>query len=90
MKSLSHVQLFVTPWTVANQAPLSMGFSRLGYWSGLPFPSPIYKETAYQKCTLIRELVLFYFLSRIKTRKKNLCVYKVPPYRSSLALTKWV
>ena len=33
---LSHVQLFVTPWTVAYQAPLSMGFSRQEYWSGLP------------------------------------------------------
>ena len=40
VKSLSHVQLFVTPWTVACQAPLSMGFSRQEYWSGLPFPSP--------------------------------------------------
>ena len=29
-----------TPWTAAHQAPLSMGFSRQGYWSGLPFPSP--------------------------------------------------
>ena len=40
VKSLSHVRLFVTPWTVAYQAPLSMGFSRQEYWSGLPFPSP--------------------------------------------------
>ena len=32
--------LFVTPWTVAHQAPPSMGFSRQEYWSGLPFPSP--------------------------------------------------
>ena len=37
-KSLSRVRLFVTPWTVANQAPLSMAFSRQEYWSGLPFP----------------------------------------------------
>ena len=37
---LSYVQLFVTPWTVAHQAPLSMEFSRQEYWSGLPFPSP--------------------------------------------------
>ena len=37
---LSHVQLFVNPWTVACQAPLSMKFSRQNYWSGLPFPSP--------------------------------------------------
>ena len=40
MKSLRHVRLFVTPWTVAYQAPPSMGFSRQEYWSGLPFPSP--------------------------------------------------
>ena len=40
VKSLSRVRLFVTPWTVAYQAPLSMGFSRQEYWSGLPFPSP--------------------------------------------------
>ena len=36
---LSHVRLFVTPWTTAHQAPVSMGFSRQEYWSGLPFPS---------------------------------------------------
>ena len=36
---VSHVQLFVTPWTVAHWAPLSMEFSRQEYWSGLPFPS---------------------------------------------------
>ena len=40
VKSLSHVQLFATSWTVACQAPPSMGFSRQDYWSGLPFPSP--------------------------------------------------
>ena len=40
VKSLSRVQLFATPWTVAYQAPPSMGFSRQEYWSGLPFPSP--------------------------------------------------
>ena len=40
MKSLSSVQLFATPWTVAYQAPPSMAFSRQEYWSGLPFPTP--------------------------------------------------
>ena len=35
---LSHFQLFETPWTVAYQAPLSLGFPRQEYWSGLPFP----------------------------------------------------
>ena len=42
MKSLLLVWLFATPWTVAYQAPLSMGFYRQEYWSGLPFPSPGY------------------------------------------------
>ena len=40
--SLSHIQLFATPWTVMCQAPLSMEFSRQECWSGLPFPSPGY------------------------------------------------
>ena len=40
VKSLSRVQLFATLWTVACQAPLSMGFSRQECWSRLPFPSP--------------------------------------------------
>ena len=40
VKSLSCVRLFATPWTVAYQAPPSMGFSRQEYWSVLPFPSP--------------------------------------------------
>ena len=39
VKSLSHVRLLATPWTAAHQAPLSMGFSRQEYWSGLPLPS---------------------------------------------------
>ena len=39
-QSLSRVRLFVTLWTAAHQAPLSMRFSRQGYWSRLPFPSP--------------------------------------------------
>ena len=40
VKSLSHVGLFATPWTVAYQTPLSMEFSRQEYSNGLPFPSP--------------------------------------------------
>ena len=39
MKSLSRVRFFATLWTVAHQAPQSMGFSKQEYWSGLPFPS---------------------------------------------------
>ena len=40
MKSLSRVRLLAIPWTAAYQAPPSMGFSRQGYWSGVPLPSP--------------------------------------------------
>ena len=42
VKLLSHVRLFVAPWTLAHQAPPSMEFSRQEYWSGLPFPSPMH------------------------------------------------
>ena len=40
VKSLSRVQLLATPWSAVYQAPPSMGFSRQGYWSGVPLPSP--------------------------------------------------
>ena len=39
-QSLSHVQLFETPWTIAYQALLSVELNQQEYWSGLPFPSP--------------------------------------------------
>ena len=42
VKSFNHVRLFVTPWTIAYQAPPSMGFSRQEYQSGLPFPFPCF------------------------------------------------
>ena len=44
VKSLSHVQLFETPWTAAHQAPPSLGFSRQEHWNGLPFPSPMHES----------------------------------------------
>ena len=40
LSRFSRVQLFVAPWAVARQAPLSMGFLRQEYWSGLPWPPP--------------------------------------------------
>ena len=49
MKSLSRAQLLATPWTAAYQAPLSMGFSRQEYWSGVPLPSPI-ESSCYCYC----------------------------------------
>ena len=49
VKSFSRVRLFATPWTAAYQAPLSMGFSRQEYWSGLPLPSPVLKTKRFVK-----------------------------------------
>ena len=43
LSGFSHVQLFATPWAVAHHGPLSMGFSRQEYWSGLPLPSAGHK-----------------------------------------------
>ena len=59
IKSLSRVRLFATRWTVAYQAPLSMGFSMQEYWSGLPFPSP--------GCTK--------YMHQILSMKKSNCSY---------------
>ena len=47
-KSLSRVQLFATPWTIAYQAPPSMGFSRQEYWSGVPLPSPKHESEKWK------------------------------------------
>ena len=63
VKSLSHVRLFVTPWSAAYQAPLSMGFSRQEYWSGVPLPSPIYAPRHLQKINSDLLWLLFLCLS---------------------------
>ena len=60
VKSLSHVQLFVTPWTAAYQAPPSVGFSRQEYWSGVPLPSP---KTYSRKGQTVYVFGLFFFFS---------------------------
>ena len=53
IKSLSHVRLLATPWTAANQALPSMGFSRQEYWSGMPLPSPSSFSYRQKKCNFI-------------------------------------
>ena len=85
VKSLSHVQLFVTPWTVAYHAPQSMEFSRQKYWSGLPFPSPGDRPNpgtepgspALQADSLAtREAALYFSLANTKINQptnKNAC-----------------
>ena len=63
VKFLSCVQLLATRWTAAHQVPLSMGFSRQKYWSGVPLPSPIAltRRTFFGKVTSL----LFNTMSRL-------------------------
>ena len=44
LSGFSRVRLCATPWMAAHQAPLSLGFSKLEHWSGLPFPSPMHES----------------------------------------------
>ena len=58
VKSLSRVQLCATPWTAAYQARPSMGFSRQGYWSGVPLPSPKHNAENWNLFSLVIKLTL--------------------------------
>ena len=85
MKSLSRVQLFVTLWTVALQAPPFMGFSKQEYWSGLLFPSPgdlpdpgiEPRSPALQADTLTSEPPGKPFLGNRECQLKPCCIYKL-------------
>ena len=59
VKSLSRVQLFATPWTVAYQALPSMGFSRQECWSGLPFPSSRSRNQTWVSCIVGRRFTIW-------------------------------
>ena len=85
VKSLSHVQLFATPWTVAYQGPLSMGFSRQEYWSGLPFPAP---EDLHNPGIKPASLVSPALAGRFFTTEPPGCVYVNPDSNSFLILAK--
>ena len=65
VKLLSRVQLLATPWTTAHQAPLSMGFSRQEYWSGVPSPSPQERSSCVQfsQYFLVRWSIYIVFFS---------------------------
>ena len=66
---LSCVQLFVTPWTVARQAPPSMGFSRQEYWSGMPLPSP--KKSQIDALYLFPPTLIIFLLWKKEVRKNG-------------------
>ena len=57
LSHFSHVRLYATPSTAAHQGPLSLGFSRQEYWSGLPFPSPMHESESEitQSCPIPRD-----------------------------------
>ena len=65
VKLLDCVRLFSTTWTAACQAPLSMEFSRLEYWSGLPFPSPGKPNDFPLRLGIRQECLLLPLLSNI-------------------------
>ena len=58
---LSQIPLFATPWAIAHQAPLSMGFPRQEYWSGLPFPTPrdLPEQSTTMDCRLTKTATCF-------------------------------
>ena len=69
LRRFRHVWLFVTPWTVAHQAPLSMRLSQQEYGSGLPFPSPMNKDIVlynHNTTTKIWKWILIYCYHPIK------------------------
>ena len=74
VKSLSCVWLLATPWTAAHQAPLSMGFSRQEYWSGVSLPSPFayYRELLFVVWVFVLFLGAFYFFHN---KKLSISVY---------------
>ena len=77
---LSHVQLFLTPWTVALQAPLSMGFPRQEHWSRLPFPPPGLKSILPDKIqrkkmgVASKIIVIIYFSNYCRCLCAHVCV----------------
>ena len=69
---LSRVRLFRTPWTVACQAPLSMGFHRPEYWNELPFPPPVVTQNFLITLKINSNLLLSPYLW-VKNQSKHIC-----------------
>ena len=73
----SHVRLFVTPWTIACQAPLSMEFSSQEYWSGLPFPPPgDLSDAGSEAVSLVSPALAGGFFTTVPPGKPKECVKK--------------
>ena len=71
---LSHVQLFVTTWTVAHQAPLPMEFSRQECWSELPFPTPGYlPDSGIKPLSVVPPALVSGFFTTAPSGKPKCC-----------------
>ena len=69
----SVVPNFATPWTAAHQAPLSMGFSRQEYWSGLPFPSPVdLPDSGIEPASLVSSALAGQFFTTVPPGKPKI------------------
>ena len=93
-QSLSRVQRFATPWTVALQAPLSMGFSRQEDWSGWPFPPPGHLPDPGIRLRSPVSLALqansFNRLNHLESPRVPLVLLRVPPGAESAHQLGWV
>ena len=88
LSHFSHVQLCVTPWTAAYQAPLSMGFSRQEYWTGLPLPSLHPYMTTGKNIALTRQTFVGKVMSLLFNMLSRLVIAFLP--RSKRLLISWL
>ena len=75
VQSLTCVRLCATPWTIACQAPLSLGFSRQKYWSGLPFPPPGDLPPSGIKKDMITKFLSFQVVSAVERDIFQICFH---------------
>ena len=90
-RMLSHIWLFVTPWTVAHQAPLSMGFPRQEYWSGLPFSSPgTLPDPGIEPTSLVSPALAGRFFTINPTAKPIFYIYRERRRERGRMLVLWL
>ena len=90
--SPSRVRFFVTPWTVARQAPLSMGFSRPEYWSGLPCPPPedLSDPEIKPTCLLHYRQILYHWATGEALKMKQITWIVLYLWKSLPVNTIWI
>ena len=90
VKSLSHVRLCATPWTAAYQAPLSMGFSREEYWSGVPLLSPGNSlKWKFNKILIVFAILIPLLITQSRGRKIIAEGYSIY-YQDQVSINQWI